>query len=616
MVIQRGRGSTGPANHAVLPPGHYAADDMDSRDRLATSVLRFEGEDGRVALFAVDTYPLPGWRNPVVTALGAALGPTGSRRTVSSARGFVSSVRWMLIALEAVPDPPATPEMLQVSHLESVVDHWRTVGASEDRGWRCLAQFGRLLMLDPLRGVVAPEVIDFTRRRLSSRGVGRPGYSDGELARVVSAARADVAALRDRIRAAERQIGEVDRLRSGPDHAKTVALAEMAQTGIVPRPPGPAVETSGLRRDLAGTLFLTIPDLAPLLVLFVALTGRNIETIKELPHEHRILENRAVEIRLTKRRRHAGAWFDTATWEIGPPGRELHHPGGLYLLLHELTRRGRIFSNSGSIWSVWRSGQTRRAFGPDEHFDPFARDLNATSVRMHKWRDRHRLVADAVDGETALPLEVTGNRIRTSVEVRRTRQMGGHLPSAARSNTAPVLFRNYLRGDPTVQEWAHEVIGAAVADAEAHALDAHRRALEAAGGGLQVVSSRRDVLPGTATPPGVSEATDTAWSACTDITTHPTTGRACTLSFLDCFHCGNCVVTTDHLPRLIGLLDALASRRQHMTDPQWWTRYGPAWAAIRHDILPKFSRAEINAAAQAKSDDDLLNLVEAPWEHP
>jgi hypothetical protein len=34
------------------------------------------------------------------------------------------------------------------------------------------------------------------------------------------------------------------------------------------------------------------------------------------------------------------------------------------------------------------------------------------------------------------------NRLKTSIDVRRTRQMGGHLPSAARSNTVPVLFSN------------------------------------------------------------------------------------------------------------------------------------------------------------------------------
>ena len=66
-----------------------------------------------------------------------------------------------------------------------------------------------------------------------------------------------------------------------------------------------------------------------------------IETIKELPAEHRVLEDRAVELRPTKRRRGATRWYDTVTWEIGPSGKELHTPGGIYLLLHRLTRGDR-----------------------------------------------------------------------------------------------------------------------------------------------------------------------------------------------------------------------------------------------------------------------------------
>ncbi|MGB3484180.1 MAG: hypothetical protein WBB07_18445 [Mycobacterium sp.] len=45
-------------------------------------------------------------------------------------------------------------------------------------------------------------------------------------------------------------------------------------------------------------------------------------------------------------------------------------------------------------------------------------------------------------------------------------------------------------------------------------------------------------------------------------------------------------------------------------------RYGPTWAAIRQDILVKFTPAEIELAAASKPDDALLDLVEHPWQHP
>jgi hypothetical protein len=63
------------------------------------------------------------------------------------------------------------------------------------------------------------------------------------------------------------------------------------------------------------------------------------------------------------------------------------------------------------------------------------------------------------------------------------------------------------------------------------------------------------------------------------------------------------VITTDHLPQLLGLLDALAARRRQLGEEDWWRRYGPAWAAIRHDVMSKFSPAEIAGAEQIKTGD-------------
>jgi hypothetical protein len=378
---------------------------------------------------------------------------------------------------------------------------------------------------------------------------------------------------------------------------------------------------------------LTKRDLVPLLVLLVAVTGRNVETIKELPSAHRILDDRAVEVRVLKRRRGRRRWSETVTWEIGPPGRQLHTPGGLYLLVHELTSRSRGFSNSGSLWSSWRNGHRAQVSGVAEHFNPFGTSLQA-HLDAPGWIARHGLIVEAPPGgdqedprtakTTVAPLCLDFNRLKTSIEVRRTRELGGHLPSAVRTNTIPVLFRNYLRGDPTVVEWAHEIIGGALVDAEQSALAAHQRALQAAGGALQVVSGAADAkrleqaagLPAETARRTASGELDTAWSACTGHDKHPATGKPCRASFLACFHCGNCVITRTHLPRLLALLDALDSRRQHLSETDWWFRYGMVWAAICRDILTKFSPAEIEHATANKPVDALLDLVEAPWEHP
>jgi hypothetical protein len=85
---------------------------------------------------------------------------------------------------------------------------------------------------------------------------------------------------------------------------------------------------------------------------------------------------------------------------------------------------------------------------------------------------------------------------------------------------------------------------------------------------------------------------------------------------LDCFQCGNCLVTPDHLPAILALLDVLSDRRAELGQADWWARYGPAWAAIRHDVLPRFTPAQLKAAAAARPADALLDLAENPWERP
>lgn len=270
------------------------------------------------------------------------------------------------------------------------------------------------------------------------------------------AARADVAAIRDRIRAGWDLVA---RYRHDPhtlapdDRQLAKKLADIADTGRIPPVHGFSRVTP--RRNLAAHLFLIAPDLCPLMVLFVALTGRNVETIKELPAEHRILEGRAVELRVIKRRRGPRWWHTTVSWEIGNPGRELHSPGGLYLLIHQLTTPGRaLLTSPERIWAIWRNATGDATVGDiSEHSDPFAKGLSGVDLFGQRWIAKHGLTVDAIDDHTAAaPLRLEFNRLKMSIEVRHTRQMGGHLPSAARTNSVPVLFTSYLRADPTVIE--------------------------------------------------------------------------------------------------------------------------------------------------------------------
>jgi hypothetical protein len=225
----------------------------------------------------------------------------------------------------------------------------RSLTTTDSNLWLEMHTVSSVLRLSPLVEMVPLAAVDFAGQRVEGLvHQPQPGYSDGELRRLVGAARTDVARLRDRLDAGERGLrGDDDDHGSAGDAPvpAPVVLRAMAATGLPPMPDETATRlaTFQFRASMARHLFVLREDLAALLTLLVAVTGRNVETMKELPAEHRILEGRAVELQLVKRRRGAGRWNETVTWEIGAPGRELHTPGGSYLLLHRLMARSRGF---------------------------------------------------------------------------------------------------------------------------------------------------------------------------------------------------------------------------------------------------------------------------------
>ncbi|MGW6374809.1 hypothetical protein ACWFRB_01930 [Rhodococcus sp. NPDC055112] len=453
----------------------------------------------------------------------------------------------------------------------------------------------------------------------------KSGYSDGELHRLVTAARSDVVAMRNRHARANELI---ERFRFNPSQLTEEELAQATQlvnitvTGKAP----PA--TVKARCEIMSQQYILVSDLTPLLLLMVAVTGLNIETVKELPAAHRVLEDRVVEIEIVKRRRGSGSWHETVTWEIGSPGREHHAPGGLYLLLHGLMKVGRVHSGTESLWSVWRrtsKGRTGRRLAP--HVAPFAERLDAWFGLNRQWTQSHQLIADrhaavsqdeGMSDDVAKELNLDFNRLKTSIDVRTTKSLGGHLPSAARTNTVPVLYRNYLRNDPHATEWAHGIVAEALVDAEQVA----NRAANNATGAVQGTEFSGTVVVERDSPQDREEGSgrdqsdvEGAWTACSDPSRNPSSQQQCTASFLDCFSCANSVVGSQHLPQLISLVDVLADRRTMLPLDTWTHRYGTAWDAIHRDILPKFAPAEVSRA-QGLTAKSSLDLVEEPWEVP
>ena len=592
------RGTTRIGKPTPLPLGTYTP-----RPQSTESVVDFFGEDGRSRRFDISLLPLPGWHGDLATSWASRVGPSGTLRTRASATSAWGSLTRLIRFLAQTLRPPQHPGDLEVRHIDAY-RRFRESSTNERYAKLELRSIALIFDVPPLAELVSAEVRDRMRPHLRYQPIPKSGYSDGELARIVTAARADVATLRDRLLVAPFDSDEEERY-----------LLEVARTtGTIQLQGVSAPRLAGVKRRVAERLFVTRRDLTPLLVLLVATTGWNLEVIKDLPAEHRIIEGLAVEVEVTKRRRGPGHWHQTATWEIGPPGKELSTPGGLYLLLHRMMAPAReLMDDPSSFWALWHHRQGRRS-GGDGCRNPFAAALDA-SLRHQYWMRERGVKADPLTDDTSLEapiLRLDFNRLKTSIDVRRTRQMGGHLPSAARTNTTGVLFRNYLAGDQSTIDWARELMAETLVEVEQAAWSAHRRAL--ATHGVTNLEIRIKSDDGDQPPP--SDEVDTAWTSCSDHEHHPLTGRRCAASFLDCFHCGNCVVTDDHLPRLLSLLDGLEIRRQQMSEDAWWTRYGSSWAAIRYEVLPKFTEAEVDRAAQTKPNDSFLDLVEPRWDQP
>ncbi|MET3176633.1 UNVERIFIED_ORG: hypothetical protein ABIB52_004508, partial [Arthrobacter sp. UYCu721] len=301
-----GRGSTRAGLPARLPYGAYEPRPAVVRTPTGL-VVDFVGEDVRTKSFDIGALPLPQWHEPLAAAWAARTGPSGGLRTKASATHAWGALTRLVRFVAQTPRPPIHPGALRTDHIDAYLRHRETAIGANKTGLE-LRSAAITFEAKPLVDMVSADVRDRMRPRLRIQQQPKSGYSDGELARIVAAARSDVAALRARLSGA----GTVR------DTAEHGLLAEVLRTGRVPmRGIGaPAIQAS--RRQVAEQVFVTRNDLTPMLVLLVATTGWNLEVVKELPSEHRVIEGLAVEVELTKRRRGARAWHSTGTWEIGP----------------------------------------------------------------------------------------------------------------------------------------------------------------------------------------------------------------------------------------------------------------------------------------------------------
>ncbi|MFE6155516.1 hypothetical protein [Streptomyces sp. NPDC057889] len=603
----------------------------------AGPVVEFFGEDGRRATYSFADLPCPELHADLAAAWARRIGATGQLRFRAAADHCWAVLGRLMRWLGELKRPPRTFRGLTLSHLRRFDQHRRMTVQAGTVGME-MTQIAALLKEVEPAELLREEVREYLHRPGKLYGRWReerskeppPGYSDREFAAIMAAARKDVVAIRQRLRASRTLI---ERFETAPhtlsedERQQAEVLARMLHTGEVPplmkvKDNGGRVPDLATQKGIAGQVFLTTDDLSALMVMGVGLSGRNGETIKELAVTHRVLDGRAVAVNLIKRRRGKGRARETIHWEVGSESSRLHTPGGWFLLLHELAESSRVFSKSRRVWSIW-TGDT--SGGPEDfkaarsvakgHIDPFALKLGR-SFGWKAWVARHGLTADATDEDAEPePLVLTMGRLKKTSEVRTTRAVGGHLPSASRTNTPDVSFLHYLRNDPLIRDWAEQILTEALEDTEASARAFRGRIMDE-----QAAKEATHDPEGTAEKLGTTAdkltaamggELDTLVASCLDFEhSPPSNGGPCHVSFLTCLRCPNALVAERHLPKLFALLRWLQDELDRRGIDDWIARHGITWLIITRLILPKFTEAQLEQARAEAPTDLPLHLLD------
>ena len=411
----------------------------------------------------------------------------------------------------------------------------------------------------------------------------RDAYSDRVTAALKAVARADVAAIALRLSSmpAQKRETRIDRFEAD-------ALTEIDRVGFVPslgshlRQLYAARDYAGFSNEglvdrMHGSRHLLLDDLLALFVLLSLETGLEIEAIKTLRAD--CLKNPSrgyVEIEYCKRRARHAEWKRLRVRD-GSSGT----PGGLLRLVIQWT------------------AAARRHLGSEQLFTYFCRarltDVVLPMQSARKiWVKRHGLQGD--DGKT---LKLCLSRLRKTHKAVWYRQTGGQLRRFAVGHTVEVAANHYA-DIPALRPIHEATIAEAMMDAVEDALRPTVLTPEAEAAILADPPAQAVLPEGMATDVSALLAgeQDVWLASCTGFYSSPfaTSGKACPVPFWGCLECRNGVITTRKLPALMAFLDFVVDQRRLLTEADWQAKFGRAHHRIAAQILPQFSKADLEAA--------------------
>ena len=594
---------------AALPAAGYRLPRRLFVDEHECRVRFFPERGGKAVDIDLSALPVSReLREWMAVAVEGVTGPSGTRRTATSALDTVSILLRFARYLDGLERPPTSPAQLRAVHLD---------------GYILTGGVGHTLHRDlsALRSILrfAPEAPAEFAARLATARVAKTdeptrSYTEPEFRRINGRARSEVRAAAQRIRAARALLqqwraGHIDRDTDGDRWEQGFLLDHVERLGDVPR------YRSGTSHEIVwrhggidavmAQLHLTYHEIGAAGVLLICLTGHNFSTVGGATIRHHRPDGHAggtatAIITLVKPRRGSrNAEMTVALQDIAPDGAvpshrdDLSTPFGAYQLLLELGEATRHRLGTDRLF-VYYSAKGHRGRN-------FRTGLPKQVLQW--WSYRVGLTGDETDPDTGQPqyLHVDSRRLRLTWLETHQRPV---------AQTEQTLANEYLarnRGNLT----EYQKIVAEVLDQQV------TRARETT---PIPVLSEQDIRQARVDPTAVaarhriSEATlaeliagrlDTVLAGCTDNlhSPHSPAGQPCRASFLLCLSCPCARATPAHLPVQVLVHDTLRARRAELTPLRWAQRFAEPATRLA-DLLDRHTPAAIADARAAATDDD------------
>lgn len=545
-------------------------------------------------------------REWMAVAVEGVTGPSGTRRTTTSALDTVQILLRFARYLEELERPPASPAQLRAVHLDGYI----LTGGVGHTLHRDLSSLRSILRYAP--GTPAEFAARLATARVPKTDEPTRSYTGPEFRRISGKARSDVRAAAERIRAAnvllrQWRAGQIDQDTDRDRWEQGFLLDQVERFGDVPRyrsrHPHTMVSRHGGIDTVITRLHLTHHEIGAAGVLLICLTGHNFSTVGGATIRHHRPDGHAggtatAIITLVKPRRGSrDADMTVALQDIAPDGAAPSHrddlttPFGAYQLLLELGEATRRRVNTDRLL-VHYSAKGHRCFR-----------AGLPKQVLQLWSYRVRLTADETDPDTGQPkyLHVDSRRLRlTWLEIYQR-------PVA---QTEQTLANEYLarnRGNLIeYQKIVAEVLDQQVAHARENApipvlseQDVHQACVDPA-----AVAVRHRISE-AALAELIEGRLDTVLAGCVDNlhSPHAPAGQPCRASFLLCLSCPCARATPAHLPVQVLVHDALQVRRAELTPLRWAQRFAEAATRLA-DLLDHHPPAAIADARAAATDAD------------